>query len=368
MRKFYLDNIRWIIVFSVLPFHVFYISNTVNIYGAMPGMENIQIFNLISLGLYNPWIMPMIFLISGISAKCSLQKRSDKQFFKERISRLLVPGTLGLFAYQWLSSFIITYANEPTFFETNRGVFYGILKYIYFAVSSTVPLWTMQVLFLFSCILLVIRKIDKKDKLQKICDKINFVTLLFLFLIIWVAAQFMNITVSEHALFMYTIGTGLVMFLLGYYVFSQERVELILEKRSILLSCLAIATTVFVAGYLVANRGKLDFSTNSQNIIIVWYVWIVSLAILAFFKKHFNKKSKITVFMSKLSYELLIVHYPILLALALVITPLGLPSVANQLVIMVLNIILSVVISQLLKKVPVVRYFIFGYNNQLKKS
>ena len=27
MRKFYLDNVRWIIVLSVLPFHVFFVSN-----------------------------------------------------------------------------------------------------------------------------------------------------------------------------------------------------------------------------------------------------------------------------------------------------------------------------------------------------
>lgn len=367
MRKFYLDNVRWVIVFSVLPFHIFFVSNTVNIYGAMPGMENIQIFNLLSLGLYNPWIMPLIFLISGIAAKYSLQKRSNKQFFKERINRLLVPATLGLFVYQWLSSLIITYANDPAFFDNNTGALSVFLKYVFFAVSSTVPLWTMQVLFLCSCILLIIKKIDKQDKLQKIFDKINFITIIFLFLIVWLAAQLLNVTINEHALFMYTIGTCLVMFFAGYYIFSQERVETILEKRSVLLSCLAIITTVIVAVYLVAKRGNLDFSTNSKNIIIIWYIWIVSLAILAFFKKHFNKGSKVTSYMSKISYELLIVHYPILLFLTLIIPPLGLPSIVNQLIIIALNIIISFAVSQVLKRIPIIRYCVFGYTKSIQK-
>ncbi len=364
MRKFYLDNVRWIIVLSVLPFHVFFVSNSAGIYGAMPGMDNIKIMDLIALGLFNPWIMPLIFLISGVTAKYSLQKRSHKQFFKDRVDRLLVPGTLGLFVYQWISSLITVYATNPATLQDNTGFIGTFVNYIIFSVSSFVPLWVMQVLFVCCCILLLIRKIDKNDKIYKFCGKINFLGLVLLFLIIWVAAQILNITIEEHALFMYTLGTDLAAFLFGYYIFSQEKVQKILENKSILLSCIAVISTVVMATYLIVKRGTVPQNTYSQNFLVIWYTWVVILAIMGFAKKHLNKETAFTKYMSKISYGLLIVHYPILLFLSIVIPPLGLPVLINHLLIIVLEIALSFVVYQLLSRIPVVRYCVFGYRKK----
>ena len=65
MRKFYLDNIRWLIVFSVLPFHVFFVSNNSGIRGAMPGMTNIPLMDILALGLYNPWVTQSSRVVPG---------------------------------------------------------------------------------------------------------------------------------------------------------------------------------------------------------------------------------------------------------------------------------------------------------------
>jgi acyltransferase family len=38
--------------------------------------------------------MVLLFVVAGMSARYSLQKRSNKEFLKERVTKLLVPSTL----------------------------------------------------------------------------------------------------------------------------------------------------------------------------------------------------------------------------------------------------------------------------------
>lgn len=366
MRKFYLDNVRWIIVLSVLPFHVFFVSNGLGIEGAMPGMENIRLMDLVALYLYNPWFMPLIFLISGIAARHALQKRNNKQFFKDRVDRLLVPGTIGLFVYQWISSLITVYATNPAVLQDNTGLIGSFVKYVLFALIGTGPLWVAQVLFICCCVLLLIRKIDKNDRIHKFCGNINLLVLISLFLIIWVASNILDFPIEAYALFRYRIGTNLVVFLIGYYVLSHEKVQELVEKKSVLLSVLAIISTIVLAVYVIINSEHISNAHFTQNILTIWYLWVVILAVMGFAKKHLNKETAFTKYMSKISYGLLIVHYPILIFLCVVIPPLGLPVILNHLLIIVLEIALSFVVYQLLSRIPIIRYCIFGYRKNIK--
>ena len=364
MRKYYLDNLRWLIVFSVLPFHIFFVSNNSGIAGKIPGMANIPLMDLLALGLYNQWIMVLIALISGIVARYSLQKRSHKEFFRDRVDKLLVPGTLGLFVYQWLTSYITTYATNPSVLENNNGIIASFIKYVTFALLGTGPLWVTQILFILCCILILIRKIDKNDKLWNICGKINFLGILLLFLIIWVLSNMLDCTIEAYALLRYRFGTLLAAFLIGYYVFSHERVQKLIEQKSMALSIVAILSTIERAIYLIVNKGQYSNTEFTRNLFTIFYTWIVILAVIGFARKHLNKETKLTRYMSKVSYGLLIVHYPILIFLCLVIPPIGLPVLLNHSLIMLLEIALSFAVYELLRRIPIVRYCVFGYRKK----
>lgn len=41
-RKYYLDNLRWLIAFIVIPFHVLFLSNSSGLMGDIPGLRNSQ--------------------------------------------------------------------------------------------------------------------------------------------------------------------------------------------------------------------------------------------------------------------------------------------------------------------------------------
>ena len=59
------------------------------------------------------------------------------------------------------------------------------------ALSGTGVLWYIQVLWLLSLLLVVVRKIEK-DHLWKLCEKTNVIVLILLGALVWGAAQILN--------------------------------------------------------------------------------------------------------------------------------------------------------------------------------
>lgn len=205
MRKYYLDNIRWSTVLLVLLYHVFYMFNGVGVPGCIPNAANIPAFDRIACLIY-PWFMVLFFIISGMSARYALENRTDREFIKERTVKLLIPSTLGLFVVHWITGYLNI--------KIGGGLAYipSALIYPISAISGTGPLWFIQMLFLFSCILVLFRKTDKKDILWTVCRKANLPILFLLVFLIFGAAQILNMPV----LTMYRFGIYFTSFFIGY--------------------------------------------------------------------------------------------------------------------------------------------------------
>ena len=174
-RKHWIDNLRWVTVLLVLFYHVFYFYNNKGVFCGIGGFgeypECKQYQDIVMYILY-PWFMPLLFLLAGVSARYALQKQSAKEWFKARTRKLLVPGTIGLLVFHWM----VGYFN--TVVAARQGVFDGvpaIAKYFIMAFSGTGPLWFIQVLWLLCLVLLLVRVIDRKDKIWNWCGKANLV-------------------------------------------------------------------------------------------------------------------------------------------------------------------------------------------------
>lgn len=103
MRKHYVDNIRWITVVIVVLYHVFYMYNAEGVVGVVGKISNldVQYYDMFQYIVY-PWFMFLLFMVSGMSSKFYLDKHTDKEFLASRTTKLLVPSTIGLFAFQFL--------------------------------------------------------------------------------------------------------------------------------------------------------------------------------------------------------------------------------------------------------------------------
>lgn len=347
MRKTYLDNIRWTTILLVMIYHVFYMFNSAGVLGGVGSFSHTQYQDAILYFVY-PWFMVLLFVVAGMSARYSLEKRTAKEFLKTRTSKLLVPSTLGLFAFQ----FIVGYFNMKIgggLEQMPRFMVYPIS-----AISGIGPLWFAQTLWLFSVIIVLIRKIDKKDKLIELCKKSNLIIVLLLFLVIWCASQILNMPV----LTMYRFGIYLVSFFIGYYVLSDDSIQDKLESVHIPL---LISAVVMGIVYTYFYFGK-DYTSDAvlKHIFTNIYAWLMVLAVLGTFKAKLNGENKFTRYMTKASFGFYVLHYMPTLLACYYLKQTDLPTALIYVFALIIVFIATPLLYELIKRIPVYRFFVLG--------
>ena len=189
MRKHYLDNIRWITVVTVVIFHVIYMYNAEGIAGVVGKITDLdtQYYDVYQYIVY-PWFMPILFMVSGISSRLYLEHHTDREFIKSRTVKLLVPCTIGLFTFQFLQGLVNVSLSQA--FEKSPGMPL-IGKILVILASGISVLWYIQMLWLFSLLLVFIRKIEK-DRLWTLCKKAGLPVIILLAVPFFVSAQILR--------------------------------------------------------------------------------------------------------------------------------------------------------------------------------
>lgn len=363
MRKHWLDNLRWITVLSVLFYHVIYFYNNKGVFGGIGGFGGEQYQDAVMYVLY-PWFMMLMFLVAGISSRYSLEKLSSKDFFKSRTRKLLVPATLGLLFLQWITGYFNTlgaeYATGASIFPEEMPVF---IKYFIYSISGIGPLWFVQDLWLFSLILVLIRKFDKKDKLWQVCGKIGFIPILLLGLLLYVG----SFTLIENPraesldglLNLYKPLNYFIPFLMGYFVFSHDKVHEILGKYSLYLISIAVILGITLT---ITTFGQDNTSPQYlQSPMNIAYAWFMILGLLGTFYKYFNYTNGFATYMTKSSFGLYVVHYVVIASFGYMMkVHTSLPVFAMYAILTLAVFVLSPLIYEFLRRIPIVKYCVLG--------
>ena len=184
MRKPFLDNLRYGIVLSVVAYHVFYQFNSVGVITnvVIPGIPALDA----PLYVLYPWFMAALFMISGICARYSLEKQTGKQYLKGKVRRQLIPSVAIIFLIGWSTGWVTDqYAN---IFGGNGGQVPGLIKYFVWCMSGIGVLWFLHELLLCEVVLVLIRRLDKKDRLWQLGGKATFPIICLLVLGLWGSA------------------------------------------------------------------------------------------------------------------------------------------------------------------------------------
>ena len=88
MRKYYIDNLRWLCIVLLLPFHAAMAWNSWG-EGNYIYYEPNQALSTFLI-MIAQWYMPLLFVLAGMSARYALQKRSYRAFVLERVEKLMV--------------------------------------------------------------------------------------------------------------------------------------------------------------------------------------------------------------------------------------------------------------------------------------
>lgn len=350
-RKFYLDNLRWMTVVLVIIFHIIYIYNCSGVASSI-GVHGIPILDSFLVFVY-PWFMCLLFVVAGISSRYSLKKRTNKEFIKDRAKRILVPSIVGIFVYGWISGLILNQYTD--IFAGNGDMIPGFIKYIIYSLISIGPLWFCHVLFIACVLLVLIRKIDKEDKLSKFFSKIHPLMLIPLTLLVWGSSFVLNTPIVT----VYKFGIYLLMFFFGYYIFSNED---FLEKISKFSIPLLVVSFVVGIIYTIVFYGQ-NYSSDEvlQNIFTNTYLWLMVISLLAFSKKYLNFSNKFTKYMTKNNFNFYVLHYTIVVVLGyLVVTYLNLPFALNYILVLIGTIVILPLLVEIIKRIPIVRKLILG--------
>ncbi|MGI5071274.1 acyltransferase [Treponema pectinovorum] len=371
MRKHYLDNIRWITVVVVALYHVIYMYNAEEIPGVVGKITNldVQYYDFFLYAVY-PWIMMMLFIVSGISSRLYLEKNSDSEFIKSRTTKLLVPSTVGLFAFQFIQGFLN--ASISGVFINQEMPF--LVKVLICILSGIGVLWYIQLLWIFCVALVFVRKIEK-DRLWNLCkspasQKTSIINtgktalnIIAMFLIMLIAAQVLN----TPQIVVYRFGLYGAAFLLGYFVFSHDEVIEKLKKAFVPLLVIAVGLGI---AFCIINFGK-NYADKPVNcsLLFVAYGYFSCLAILSGFSKYFDFENNFTCWMNKRSFALYVFHYLGISFVAVFLTKPGLiPAFVTYPLSLIASFVLSYLLNEIVSRLPFFRWAVLGIKKKKNSS
>ena len=354
MRKSYLDNLRWVTVVLVVFYHVFYMYNAEGILGTLGKITDLEVqyFDLYQYIVY-PWFMALLFIVSGISARYYIERHTGKEFIKSRTVKLLVPSTIGLFVFQFIQGYINVSFSEAGYIEAP-----GFVKYIIYCLSGIGVLWYIQMLWLFSLVIVLIKKIDK-DRFWNICRKTPFWVLILIAVLFWGAGQLLNTPVIVS----YRFGFYFLAYLLGYFVFSHDEVIEVTKRYFPLFAVIAVGLgTAFCIVYFGQNYAD---DPVYRSPLFLLYGWFGCVAMVGGFAKFFDFTNKFTKWMGSHSWGLYIFHYLGISMVALYLAKPGLvPAWGCYLLSTIAGFGLSYILYFVISKIPFFRWAVLGISKK----
>lgn len=364
MRRHYLDNIRWITIVLVVIFHIFFYYNNIGTEPMFQGLGEYQGqvgFGGIYQYFVYPWFMLLLFIVSGISARISMEKTTAKAFFKARVDKILVPSTLGVITFGWIGGYII-YLHMAKPNAVDVPAFVGVIISV---LSGIGALWFCHVLFVAVIVLLMVRwmiiKCHGND--EKVCQWFSakcsnpagfMIVMVMLYFILWGSSHILNMPIITS----YRNGIYISAFFMGYYIFSNNECIEMCKKSAVPLFVLAIASGIF---YITRCYGLVY---SDAAVLARWdlnlYAFLMVLLIFGGAAKFLDFQNGFTDYMRKSGFGIYVFHIPVMLVTNYLLVGSGLPMTAIYIIELVTAFIMSIVLYEIIRRIPVLRYCTLG--------
>ena len=359
MRRHWIDNLRWVTVLLVLFYHVIYYYNNKGVLGGYGGWGDGPQYQDVVMYVLYPWFMPLLFILAGVSARYALERQSVKVWFRSRTRKLLVPSTIGLLFFGFLTGFFNSLAAPAVELEALPLV----VKYLIWTISGTGPLWFIQVLWLLSLMLLLVRRLDAKDRVWQVCRRVGIVPIVLMGVMFWLGHKTLvlnpNPASAEGLWNLYKPVFYAIPFLMGYFIFSHDSVQHIVQRvwRPLMVCAVVAGVTLVVTTFGQDNTSPQYLGTPLNNL----YGYLMCLAMMGWFGCRFNSTGRVTEYMTRSSFGIYIVHYLIINSLGYTLRAATTMSpVWMYLILTVAVFTLSPLLYELLRRTPFLRWCVLG--------
>lgn len=342
MRKHYLDNLRSAAILCLFPYHTLMMRNDFGERFYVWCAADRTAGSLIVLSA--PWLMPVLFTVAGMSARYSMQKRNASEFMGERIRRLLIPlisGMALLVPFQSLFARRLFYGYDGTVIEHYRYFFTHVSDLSgYDGMFTLGHLWFLLYLFLISIIALPIFKKVPPDALSRRTDRIGPTALLLLCVPVCLSHYICNFGGKS-------LGKYLLLYLAGYYLFSDSFVEKLVSVRRLILPLFAISQLALALLYY----GYGFYGDIFVNVVC----WLGVLSCLIVGRLFLDRKNALSEHLRRASFALYILHHTILVCVGYLCLALTDNAVLQMVLVMSLSFAATYICYLIIARIPILR-------------
>lgn len=343
-RRYDIDWLRVLLILAVLVFHSlrFFDLEGWNVKSDTTylGVQVLVVF-------ISRWLMPAIFIISGMATFYALEKRRAGQFVKDRAQRLLVPLLVGLFTHIPLQVYLAQvtqnhyrgsfWAWYPSVFDGRNGNFNWIGGH----------LWYLEVLFLFSLVCLPLfiwlLKGAGKNALSWLGSHLSSPAGLYLVVLplILLSASLdpdSGSLLTSEDFGGWNLPSHLIFFVSGFILASSPSMQVSMVR--IRWASLVIGIVVFILGVVLAlllTGGNAAFGTPFYflwTVISSLSCWACVLAILGFGRQQLNFRNASLDYANEAVLPFYVLHQSVLFVVGFYVLSWAIPDLAQWAIIL----------------------------------
>lgn len=313
-RRYDIDWIRDITVISIIFFHsliIFFTRESAIMY-VRSGYD--LDFCIITERIMSRFMMPLLFMLAGMSVKYSLRNRTAKEFLANRVRKLLIPFIVASITLNPIVSYIYgrSQGRDISFPEHYLKFITSISEDVNSLTTGYGPmhLWFILFLFVFSVVCLPLFLKYMNTKLFKNASATVARITLWSSIIPYMLILDLGIMDEMNPI------AYIYLFIFGYFVMSDETIRQTLRKDRWIygITALLLAGGCVYTCYIDWNDIS-DIKYFMLTISVRASRMIMPFAIMALCdNEHINRKTKLLTYLNRANYPIYIYHMLLLTA------------------------------------------------------
>jgi fucose 4-O-acetylase-like acetyltransferase len=333
-RLHYLDNLRTFLIFLVVLVHagvVYESSGIMAPYWIVDDPSTSDLPGLVNL-ILDIFAMPTIFFISGYFTPSSLDRQGSRRFLKTKLRRLMLPWLVAVFTLIPLYHVVFLYS---------RGLPQGDWTTYFHFTNRTISmswLWFLPVLFLFNVLYLLMRRLNLPTHKLTLSWAVVAVFLLSLgYCEILSELDWLGWTKTPLVDFQNErLLPYFLVFLLGAFCYRKGILDTDNRRNRKLYIAVNATAWIPMNVYVIVllnfflRPGKYILSADADGFVL-WFSLQLSMLSLLYcavttFKYYCNRQGPLGATLSKISYNVYIIHIIVMAPIALALLRTDLPA------------------------------------------
>ena len=330
-RLHWMDNLRSIIIFFVVLYHIGGVYESAGLWGWFWIVDDPT--TMVWVGImgiaFDIFVMPTLFFVSGYLTPASLANRPAGKFVIGKLRRLIIPWLIAVFTLIPIYKMIFLYSRDLP--QEHWSTYFHITS-----PNSQNWLWFLPVLFVFNMAYVLLSKMNlKMPKVSPGIAVLGAVIIGFVYSFSigglagfrsWTLTPLIDFENERLLVYFLTFLLGVLFYKQGVFAKKPEGKRLYNTVNAI--AWLPVTAHIFVRLIPFISGG--DFTVTPVYRLMWWVSFDLALLCMMYvmvetFRRYFNKSGKVWSALNRNSYGVYIIHVIMIGILGTLLMKLGLP-------------------------------------------